>query len=244
MTQAARVDRPTVAAAPEAARGAFAAKCFAARRWQPIATHQTALVLPAEAAQGLADLMPVLICGEASAELTFDHFAERLPGPISRQWGTLLKTIAADEREHAKLLAELAQFLPPPSQRSTARHAASFLRRLATDDIGLHLSRISALDAGVCFVLAALCRAGTPVAAEPRLRALFLRIRRDEGRHVRISRAAAMQLGVDETAQGRERERVISGLSTLLAPLHAPFSELGVDYAALQTRFNLYRSMR
>lgn len=244
MTSAARVNRPRVAVASEPAGSAFAAKCFAARRWRPDSVRQAAMMLPPDVAQGLADLLPVLICGEASAELAFDQFAEHLPAAIDPQWTKPLKTIAADEREHARLLAELTQSLPPPEQPSGARRAAKFLRELASADLGLHLSRISALDAGVCFVLAALCRAGTPIAEEPKLRALFLRIRRDEGRHVRISRAAASQLGITNAAQAQERHRVIGGLSALLAPLHAPLFALGVDYAALQVRFDFYRTPR
>lgn len=193
--------------------------------------------LTAAAAQGLADLLPTLLCGEASAERVFDEAAAQMKARRDAAFAAALRAIAADEGRHERWLEALRRRLPPPQSRVVARRAARFLRGLASPDLACHLSRVAALDAGVCLVLAAVTARGTPLAAEAEIADIFTRIRRDEGRHVRISRRAAAVLGYAAEAAAAERRAVLDGFADLLAPQAAAFAAIGVDYALLRQRF-------
>lgn len=216
---------------------AFASACFSARRGSQPA-HAARLALSDEAAQALADLLPILMCGEASAEWVFEAVAAALTDGANANLAAALQGIAEDEQRHGLWLSQLKAGLPPPSARGTTRRAAHFLRTLASDDLAIHLSRVAALDAGVCVVLAEVCARGTPIAANPALLNVFSRIRRDEGRHVRISRRCAAALGVSSVTELVERRAVLAGFAALLAPKAATFAAIGVDMSRLHRRFD------
>ena len=165
-----------------------------------------------------------------------DLAAEAVSGVLLSRVREILQGIAEDERRHGVYLSALRSHLPSPNEPRQARGAVSFLRKLATSEITTRLVRISALDSGVCRVLAEVCRPGLPIARTPLLAALFGQIRRDEGHHVRLSRYCAVMLGVTPSAERAEREWVLREFSALLEPSSAAFEALGVDTRQLLAR--------
>ena len=217
-----------------AARGAFASLCFSARNQQNAVTQSD---LSPEMAQAIANLLPILLCGEESAEFAFEHLAKQLPASQKPAFESQLISIADDERCHGLLLDTLRQSLPAPRCRSSAKLAARFLRGLASADLPLHLVRIAAVDAGLCQILAEVCHRDRPITRLVHIHSVFQRIRRDEGRHVRISRCCAKALGLATSVERDERSLVLQNFAALLAPEAASFAVLGVDFNALLARF-------
>jgi hypothetical protein len=216
-------------------RGGFAAACLASRRWQ--APESGSMVaMSAAAAQALADLMPLLLCGEESAEFVFAAAVPELPRNIDPALPLELARIADDERRHGVYLSALRNRLPPPADVGATRRATRFLRKLATTDLGLHLARVAALDAGFCQVLAEICRPGTEIAKVPELVDIFRRIRSDEGRHVRVSRRCAAALGVSPRTEHEERRWVLHEFATLLTAAAPAFAAVGADMERLLGR--------
>ena len=224
-----RIARPSPTAIDK-----LALRCQAARHW-PMLTAGHA-VLPPAAAQALADLLPVLICGEASAERAFEQLLLRLESRVEPALGAALASVAVDEQRHGEWLDALRAQLPAPTSDLPGRRTLRFLLGLACDDPALHLARVAALDAAVCRVLAEIGTAGRPVADAPALAAVFRDIRRDEGRHVRIARRAAQALGIGIAELGCERQAVTRAFSALLAEQAAAFRALGVDPLRLEQR--------
>ncbi len=216
-------------------RGGFAGACLASRRWQRPESGSM-LAMPPAAAQALADLMPLLLCGEESAEFVFAAAVPDLPQHVDPALPIELARIADDERRHGMYLSALRSRLPPPADRGATRQATRFLRKLATADLGLHLARVAALDAGFCQVLAEICRPGTEIAAVPELADLFRRIRSDEGRHVRVSRRCAAALGVTPETEHAERNRVLREFAALMAAAAPAFAAVGADMQRLLDR--------
>ena len=209
--------------------------CLGARRW-PAPLPAAAATMPPAALQGLADLLPMLLCGEESAEHVFTYTAARLPPDIAPGTREALDQITLDEHRHGVLLSGLRELLPPPVDAGAVRRAARFLKSLATADLKLHLARIAGLDAGVCRVLTAIAAPGTPISAAISIEQVFKRIRQDESGHVRISRRCARQLGLSAEGELTERRRVQNEFADLLAPQSAAFSALGVDSPKLLRR--------
>jgi hypothetical protein len=221
--------------AVKAERNGFAGACFGSRRWRVPESHSM-LVMPLAAAQALADLMPLLLCGEESAEFVFAAAVPELLEHVDPALPIELARIADDERRHGMYLSALRSRLPPPADRDATRQATRFLRKLATTDLGLHLARVAALDASFCQVLAEVCRPGTEIAAMPELVGLFHRIRSDEGRHVRVSRQCAAALGVTAQTEHVERSWVVREFAALMTAAAPAFDAVGVDMQRLLDR--------
>ena len=176
-------------------------------------------------AQAFADLLQILQSGEQSAALTFEVLGRRRKRSGDNDTLTAaLSSVAADEREHAVLLARVQSTLPAPLADEHLQAATErFFSQLVSRTAGVHFTRIAALDSALCLVLAALRR------AQPALfGAAFQRILTDEARHVALASQYARTL-----AQGRERECVAaatrSELSQLLALRADCFEELAID---------------
>ena len=209
--------------------------CYKVRSWQPTAPSSS-LALDAIAAQGLADLLPTLLCGEASAEMVFTHAIKAFPSKKFPELHDALCRIVADEKRHGDELFNLSHYLPSPSKRATAKHAVRFLRSLASDNLSIHLARLSAIDIGVCIVLALVCRAPLIIKNDYICRLLTL-IRRDEGRHVRVTRRCAEVLGLDVAIEKKEKIQVLNAFSELLSRQDDAFIAIGVDPEQLRTHF-------
>lgn len=174
-------------------------------------------------AQALADLLPMLICGEESAVLAFDGLA----ASATTQARSALAQVAEEERCHDALLSGIRAGLPEARNLAAALARANrFYLRLQERDPIRHLARITALDSAACMVIAALSRKGRGLSRDPDLVAKLHFIHRDEVRHVRLGLAMSAALG-------RERltiqEETRAALSTLLEPYADTFEILGVD---------------
>jgi hypothetical protein len=142
--------------------------------------------LGARHSEALAELVPLLLCGEESAVLSFARYGSSVVlGASGRRDFQLLQ---ADEALHARYLQSLRGSLPVP--RSDARQRARlrrFYSRLSDFNFGDHLARIAALDSAVCFILGALRQRRGPIAKDAAVGRLFQRIHEDEARHVTIA---------------------------------------------------------
>jgi hypothetical protein len=131
-----------------------------------------------------SELLHILWNGEESAALAFAVLGRRRQRVGDREALTsALTRIAAEEREHESLLRESLSWLPAPQPDDSFSLATKrFFRGLASNDAGVHFTRIAALDSAVCLLLATLRR------SQPQLfgRALG-RILADEGRHVAVA---------------------------------------------------------
>ena len=176
-------------------------------------------------AYAIAELVDVLAFGEDSAALTFEHMAQRCSGAGLY---TALKGVAADESRHQLWLARLQQSLPlltpDPAYRKRLRR---FFCRLAHEDLRVHFARIFALDSAVCQLLASVESRCTPLPAAA-VTPVFSRIRRDEARHVGVSRRAAGALLGTERGKDLVME-VREGLTQVLAYRATAFETLRVD---------------
>lgn len=177
--------------------------------------------------QALANLLPLLACGEEAAALAFGRLGRnsRFDICIARS----LNLIEAEENVHEELLTMMATLLPPPQNVQASRRAArEFHLQLLGKCPIKHLARIAAIDAAVCTIFARLTASGRPLQRDPSVIATLRGIHRDEARHVRISRMIALRHGKpmalrDSAAEARE------ALGKLVALGAAAFDDLMVD---------------
>ena len=182
--------------------------------------------LSARHSEALSELVPLLLCGEESAVLSFARYANSVPLGASGRRD--FQGIRADETVHARCLQRLRASLPTPS--SDARRRASlrrFYARLSDLDFGDHLARIAALDSAVCLILGALRQPRGPIAKDAAVRRLFERIHEDEARHVTIARRYAVSLGKPQdlyhvAADTRDQ------LAAMLSERAGAFESLGI----------------
>jgi hypothetical protein len=155
----------------------------------PIVPHTP---LPSLEAQALADLLPLLACGEEAAALTFHRLSTR--SDFDEAAAQTLAAIESEEVRHEAYLGALARQLPLPRHAEQTRRAArQFQLFLGVRDPVQHLARIAAIDAGVCTILSRLARPGQPLAADRAVRMTLRRIHRDEARHVAAARSIALR---------------------------------------------------
>jgi hypothetical protein len=143
-------------------------------------------------ARALAELLPLLLCGEESAVLAFAHHAQ------ADQWGPGARQdfirIEVDEARHTEWLHELRASLPAPREDSRLRtRMRYFFMRLSSPDLGIHLGQIAALDSAVCLILGRLRRTRA-CGSDARVTRIFANIHRDEARHVAIARNHAREV--------------------------------------------------
>jgi hypothetical protein len=168
-----------------------ASTCFTRQHGEVVAAA-CSLQLSDRDCAALAELLPVLICGEESAGLVFAKLSQ---APSLLTAHNELAAIERDEHQHARLLMQLRRSLPTSrTDIALSRATRWFFLRMRERDLGRHFARIAALDSAVCILLGALRRRGTSIASEPFLAPLFARIHRDEARHVAVSRRHARNL--------------------------------------------------
>ncbi|MFT5396526.1 MAG: hypothetical protein ACI85N_001725 [Gammaproteobacteria bacterium] len=179
--------------------------------------------------EALARLIPLLLCGEQSAIHVFGVEVERLRGSPWSSSISLLKDIETDEYAHEQALQTLASMLMEPTDlRSIKRKARHFYISLGTTaGMGEHFARISQLDSCVCIIMNAItqCDLGrTHLIVQ-----LFDHIKKDEARHVSISRKHFLKLGGDRRLFKESNKSIGSKLVTLLATQQDSFEALGID---------------
>lgn len=211
--------------------GASPMWCFRGGRTVPdVPDASWQINLPDRHAEALSRLIPVLGCGEEAAAMAFDGLARA--GEADRVATLALRQIAAEERMHDGLMHRLASCLPPAGDERAIRAARRLHVSLSAGGFAAHLARIAALDAAVCTILSRLLRPALPLANCPQVRLVLGRIRRDEARHVALSRSLALAQGSgagmrDLGAQAR------GALASVLAIEADAFETLAVDPARL-----------
>ncbi len=189
--------------------------------------------VPAQAAEALAMLLPLLGCGEEAAAMAFDTLADDQLLPESAD---ALAVIAREERVHDALLRHLQIALPVATgTRALLRSARRFHIRLQAGGPMAHLARIAALDSAVCTVLSRLTSDRGIIALDPAIHRLLRRIHNDEARHVAMSRKLVLSNATtgglrDVAAAAREQ------LAHTLALAGDAFEALQVDPIALDRR--------
>lgn len=208
--------------------------CFdRAARWRS-PQQLPPLRLTDRCAAALAELLPVLLCGEESAALAFGGgVAPAALAPAARAG---LARIRREEIVHGLLLQRLRLALPVVElePRLLARMRRFFIR-LADRDPGRYFARIAGLDSAVCLLIGALRGRRALLGADPAVVATFARIHHDEAGHVDTARRIALgcvpaRSAIDVATETRRR------LVALLWERGAAFEQLGIDADALFAR--------
>ena len=183
--------------------------------------------LSAETAQALANLLPMLGCGEEAAAVAFHHLADS--AGFAPQTAAALRMIGDEEDVHDALLTRLGMALPPPEQPERVRRAAKrFHIALTRGGPMLHLARIAAVDAGVCMILSRITDKRRAIATDAPTFGLLRKIRSDEAKHVAVARCA-ISSEADRRPLREAAAAAREALAQLLALDGAAFEALGVD---------------
>lgn len=202
------------------------------RRTEPPELRAAAVTgLREDHAAALARLVPILGCGEEAAALAFDGLARASKAdPVA---SAALRQIAADERLHDGLMHALANALPPIAGEAAIKAARRLHVRLGSGGTAMHLAKIAALDAAVCTILSRMLRPGLPLADDEFVHGILSRIRRDEARHVALSRALVLASGTSAQLRdvGAQARGALAGVLMLEADA---FEALQIDPGQLE----------
>jgi len=184
-------------------------------------------ILPDRAAEALAELLPVLGCGEEAAGLAFGNLANA--GIADPTATAALRQIAEEEQVHDALIRSLTAGLPSPGDQSRLRALSRrFHLELGRGDHVVRLARIAALDSAVCMIISRLLRRGTPLSKDPAVAGMLRKIARDEARHVAITRELACARA-DKAALSGSGAPVREALAVLLENAGDAFEALAFD---------------
>lgn len=174
-----------------------------------------------------ARLAAVLLCGEQSAIQIFS--AEVRQGRVPARALDGLRRIEHDEHLHEQALTSFCEFLPVPNDvHQLKRKAQRFFAGLGrVEDMARHFGQIAHLDAAVCKIMWHIEKSSLHGSSP--LVLLAQQIKRDEARHVAVSRRYAETLNLDSATRSADAERVCAGLVRMLQPLGASFEAIGVD---------------
>jgi hypothetical protein len=203
--------------------------CFALRGGHALRAPcpAPALRLADGAEAALAELLPLLLCGEESAVLAFG--ASDVRHSLDSAARNELEKIRCEEVVHGLLLQRLQAGLPPASLDAGLRaRMRRFFITLADADPGRYFARIAGLDSAVCVLLGALRGRRSALAGAPTVAATFACIHRDEAGHVRAARGIALAFATPARARDVATE-TRARLVTLLAERGAAFETLGID---------------
>lgn len=199
--------------------------CFTIRR--RFAHPAFSVSLDAKTAEALAHLVPLLCCGEEAAVVGFDRLGQA--GGLDPDLRGTLRKIADDERRHDAILRGLCAALPASTQDRAVQHRArNFHLSLPRGGTVLHLARIAGLDAAVCTILSRLLRPGAAISRDDGVHAVLTHIRKDETRHVMVSRGIALA-AADRQAVRSAAAEARGALAELLAFGADSFEGLGID---------------
>jgi hypothetical protein len=210
-------------------RGCFA---MAGARRQPMTAMSVRL--DTRQCEALAELLPVLLCGEESAVLAFGGYV----GSAALQAAARKEfcAIQSDEERHTTWLQRLKLGLPAPrSDPGLLKQVRRFFAAVREPQLGRHLGRIAALDSAACLVLGALRRRRGAIWMDRTLSNLFGQIHRDEVRHVAIAHNYAKLL-CDATDLRTLAVDTRESLTRLLARRGDALEQLGVCPDALLRR--------
>jgi hypothetical protein len=192
----------------------------------------------ADHAHAVACLVGLLRAGEQSAEQAFGRIAGRLSATQFAHALPSLRAMAADEARHDRLLARAAGAIDGEWFR-VRPCVQRFFMRLESRDPRIQLSRIASLDGAVCQLLSAVLSKGLGTARTtlpPPVLATLVTIRADEGRHVRIARALARELGQDAASFRAFDLETRHRFSGVLGHFDGALATVGLDTVTLHSR--------
>ncbi len=204
-----------------------AAWCFSTHRLPaPVGAPASPSRLPPPAAAALGRLIPILGCGEEAATLAFDGLARA--GVAEPSVVLALRRVAAEEQLHDALMHRLALMLPQPRDERAVRVARRMHIQLSDGGFLAHLARIAALDSAVCTIFSRLLRPGLSLACCPEIASMLGRIRRDEARHVALTRSIVLAHGTSARLRdfGANARTALAGVLAMEADA---FEALEVD---------------
>ncbi|WP_025565632.1 hypothetical protein [Psychromonas sp. SP041] len=180
----------------------------------------------------LAHLIPLILCGEQSAQLVFNQEINRLFSENQDDNQTMIKSlleVEADEHRHDQALQAILNALPIiENKRHIQRQAQRFYAQLGRgEDRCQHFIKIATLDACVTQVMHEFehCLLGVN---HPFSHLCGL-IKKDEAKHVYVARHHAQALGATSAMFRKEQHSVSHLLHQLLDTQVEHFHFLGVD---------------
>ena len=174
-----------------------------------------------------AQLTTVLLCGEQSAVRVFAAEVRRGRAPAEAL--SAMAAIEQEEELHERTLLEFARYLPKlDGLHALKRRSQRFFARLGrTENMARHFGQISHLDSIVCRIMWHMER--SELDKRSPLRLIAEQIKRDESRHVSVSRRYAATLGLKPQVRAEDGLRVAEQMIDMLDPLTDAFETVGVD---------------
>lgn len=182
--------------------------------------------------QALASLIPLLLCGEQSAQLVFSNEIERLNNHNKEKYSQAvlaLSTIEAEENAHELALQSVLMRLPKADNLSKIkRRAQLFYASLGKAETVIeHFILIRQLDSYVAIIMSHMAR--SQLGSQHLVSQLFNHIKNDEAGHVSIARRHIISLGGEVNQSSKLIRSLSSRLCQLLSPQESSFINLGVD---------------
>ncbi len=179
--------------------------------------------------EACARLAAVLLAGEQSAIQIFAAEIERQRDTAHEAGLRELISIEHDEHQHELALTTFRDYLPVPDDaHRLKRRAQRFFMSLGrVEPMARHFGQISQLDAAVCKIMYHVEHSELDTVSP--LSLLAGHIKRDEARHVAVSKRYANVLGLSKQQRDEDSERIRTGLVDMLEPLGASFETIGVD---------------
>ncbi|QQX79305.1 hypothetical protein JK628_17435 [Shewanella sp. KX20019] len=176
----------------------------------------------------MSRLLPLLLCGEQSAQLVFNGEIQRLASEQQYSLVACLQDVEADEHRHDIALQHVALAVSQlPEFTLVQRKAKRFYAHLGrVSSYSEHFVRISILDTCVTHIMQAFehCHLGD----EHRFSQLCGLIKKDEAKHVYVSRKHALALGATLEQFSYQHEYVLRDLMKLLQTQGDAFESMGV----------------
>lgn len=180
-------------------------------------------------------LLGLLRAGEQSAMLTFGRLSRRLSAASEARARQALLELEADECRHDLLLATTAASMGISAVRPAARVRHFFLK-MESRELAVHLARVAALDSCVCQLLARVLSPKQGAKLPAILAQALTQIQRDEGRHVRVARALALDLGVGAAVLHEQNDATRYAFAQVIDQYEPAFIDLGVAFEPLRQR--------
>lgn len=201
-------------------------------RW--LQQYQAHISLTSAQEESLSQLIPLLLCGEQSAQLVFGSYAARKD--IQNQSRQALERIELDEHIHEIALQWLLGTVGVPDDlHARKRRAQKFYTAIGQATApGMHFANIEQLDSGVCIIMHAITQSN--LGKTHPLSKLFEQIKNDEARHVGLSRHYANKLGAAASKRAQNRTATRHALANFLSPDGHHFEQLGIDADKLLQR--------
>mgnify|MGYP000855428021 CR=1 FL=1 len=197
---------------------------------------QSTIKMTQKQQQALASLIPLLLCGEQSAQLVFSNEITRLKNNTNddyQQAIIALSKIEAEENAHELALQSVLERLPKAKDLSKIkRRAQVFYASLGqANTVAEHFILIRKLDSYVAIIMSYMAR--SQLGSEHLVSQLFSHIKSDEAGHVSIARKHIIKLGGELNQTTLLIDSLSTRLCSLLSPQKAAFKDLGVDIERL-----------